>query len=326
MSTSEKSEKDLNEEVSKNNKENLKTEKTKEKLIDPLSLLSSDLLKEINNIDEKKENSEDNTQKESDENESDENDTNPAVINNSLNNDLLNFNVKPKQQSSSCLNNINLNLNLFNNDNPMFVKENMKRLNNNCCYNCPNRNNYNKDFNNNMNMNLNNFSDKLNFFNNSFTMNGKQGWICTSCKNFNYESKYLIILFNIIVRIKCNRCGKKNDNLFNQQNSYGTRGGNANINMMNHPMNEIGEGMNEIYHCPLMKAKIFLKGNNTQENDNRKPFNERPGDWICYNCQNLNFTFRTNCNRCHISKIQNQKLIHDLEMQKYLMNINNHHQ
>jgi len=317
MSTSEKSEKDLNEEVTKNNKENLKTEKTKEKLIDPLSLLSSDLLKEINNIDEKKENSEDNTQKESDENESDENETNPSVINNSLNNDLLNFNVKPKQQSSSCLNNINLNLNLFNNDNPMFVKENMKRLNNNCCYNCPNRNHYNKDFNNNMNMNLNNFSDKLNFFNNSFTMNGKQGWICTSCKNFNYESKYLIILFNIIVRIKCNRCGKKNDNLFNQQNSFG-RGGNA--NMMYHPMNEIGEGMNQIYHCPLMKAKIFLKGNNNQENDNRKTFNERPGDWICYNCQNLNFTFRTNCNRCHISKIQNQKLIHDLEMQRYMMN------
>ena len=102
--------------------------------------------------------------------------------------------------------------------------------------------------------------------------------------------------------------------------------------MMYHPMNEIGEGMNQIYHCPLMKAKIFLKGNNNQENDiqdicdNRKPLNERPGDWICYNCQNLNFTFRTNCNRCHISKIQNQKLIHDLEMQKYLMNINNHHQ
>ena len=40
-------------------------------------------------------------------------------------------------------------------------------------------------------------------------------------------------------------------------------------------MNEIGEGMNEIYHCPLMKAKIFLKGNNTQENDNRKPFKRK---------------------------------------------------
>ena len=94
-------------------------------------------------------------------------------------------------------------------------------------------------------------------------------------------------------------------------------------------MNKIGEGLNEIFHCPLMKAKIFLKGNNNQENDykdiynNRKQFTERPGDWICFNCQNLNFTFRTNCNRCHISKMQNQKLIQDFEMQRYMMNINN---
>ncbi len=34
--------------------------------------------------------------------------------------------------------------------------------------------------------------------------NVKPGWICSSCKNFNYESIYL---FNL-VRVKCNRCGK----------------------------------------------------------------------------------------------------------------------
>ena len=154
----------------KGKKENEKTEKSEEKLIDPLSLLSSDLLKEIN-----KENSDnddniqlDDTQKESDENESDNND----------------FKIKPKQQSSSCLNNINLNSNLFNN---------------NCFYNDQNRNNYYKNYNNNMNKNLNNFSDKLNFFNNSFSMNGKQGWICTSCKNFNYESKYSIFNYFIFM-------------------------------------------------------------------------------------------------------------------------------
>ena len=86
--------------------------------------------------------------------------------------------------------------------------------------------------------------------------------------------------------------------------------------------------MNEIYHCPLMKAKIFLKGNNTQENDiqdiynNRKPFNERLGDWICYNCQNLNFTFRTNCNRCHMPKSENQKLNQNFQINGYINNIN----
>lgn len=28
----------------------------------------------------------------------------------------------------------------------------------------------------------------------------------------------------------------------------------------------------------------------------------RPGDWICHNCNNVNFAFRSQCNRCHILK------------------------
>jgi hypothetical protein len=33
-----------------------------------------------------------------------------------------------------------------------------------------------------------------------------------------------------------------------------------------------------------------------------KGFKERDGDWTCYYCKNLNFTFRNECNRCHITK------------------------
>jgi hypothetical protein len=33
-----------------------------------------------------------------------------------------------------------------------------------------------------------------------------------------------------------------------------------------------------------------------------RPFGERTGDWICRNCRNLNFAFRTECNRCKLSK------------------------
>lgn len=48
-----------------------------------------------------------------------------------------------------------------------------------------------------MNQNIgninNSFTNNNTFYsgfpNNSFTMNGKNGWICPSCKNFNYESK-----------------------------------------------------------------------------------------------------------------------------------------
>ena len=35
---------------------------------------------------------------------------------------------------------------------------------------------------------------------------------------------------------------------------------------------------------------------------NHKPFVEREGDWICNNCKNLNFAFRTECNRCKLKK------------------------
>ena len=45
-------------------------------------------------------------------------------------------------------------------------------------------------------LNENTFINGFNFPNNSFTMNGKSGWICPYCKNFNYESNF-IYFFNI---------------------------------------------------------------------------------------------------------------------------------
>ena len=197
MSTdnSEKSENILNEEENKTNKE-------KEKLMDPLTLLSSDLLKEINNFEdkyfcEKKEIMKDNNQLNKTQKESKDINSNLNIPENNKgsknDNEFLNFKMSKnedkekynnykkegkkmsKQQSSLCLNNKSLYLNSYNNDNSMFMSN--KNQFNNCQY--QNMNNI---------MNLNN----LNFFNNSFTMDGKRGWICTHCKNFNYESKYLI--------------------------------------------------------------------------------------------------------------------------------------
>ncbi len=43
----------------------------------------------------------------------------------------------------------------------------------------------------------------------------------------------------------------------------------------------------------------------------KKPFIEREGDWICVKCKNLNFAFRNNCNRCGLTKSENQKLINN---------------
>jgi len=40
----------------------------------------------------------------------------------------------------------------------------------------------------------------------------------------------------------------------------------------------------------------------------KKPFIEREGDWVCLQCKNLNFSFRVSCNRCQISKEDNETL------------------
>jgi hypothetical protein len=45
-----------------------------------------------------------------------------------------------------------------------------------------------------------------------------------------------------------------------------------------------------------------------QTQKKKKPFEIREGDWTCFDCHNLNFSFRILCNRCGLSKdISEQK-------------------
>ena len=51
------------------------------------------------------------------------------------------------------------------------------------------------------------------------------------------------------------------------------------------------------------------KNNNNEDNNEdkkeekyKKPFEIREGDWTCEFCYNLNFAFRTRCNRCGLIK------------------------
>ena len=49
----------------------------------------------------------------------------------------------------------------------------------------------------------------------------------------------------------------------------------------------------------INKIQSYKKGNKRKF---LKGFKERDGDWTCFYCKNLNFTFRNICNRCHITK------------------------
>ena len=59
------------------------------------------------------------------------------------------------------------------------------------------------------------------------------------------------------------------------------------------------------------------------KNENcKKNFEEREGDWNCYFCKNLNFSFRKKCNKCGVIKNFSESL-HDKCMENILSIINN---
>jgi hypothetical protein len=123
------------------------------------------------------------------------------------------------------------------------------------------------------------------------------------------------IIYKYIVRIKCNRCGRGNSNLFIQQNSCL----NANNSIISPESIAKGDMPNNNSYLnrpnysfsPKHNNNLYYKDNkgNKKFNKCKKPFVERPGDWICSNCQNLNFAFRNNCNRCHLSRNESQNIL-----------------
>ena len=193
-------------EIDKMCKEN-KKEKEENENINPISLLSKDLLDKINSLEEidfddfgeKKGKASfythlDETQKESDDNEED----NDCTLD--IDKDIFGYEIFKKDENEksfynkdfskqqgrfsqpmSCLQQIaNFNLNQFDDS---FLYSTLGRFS----YNCPQYQNKKESINQIINSPYHN---QLNFFNNSFTMNGKSGWVCSHCKNFNYECKF----------------------------------------------------------------------------------------------------------------------------------------
>ena len=57
----------------------------------------------------------------------------------------------------------------------------------------------------------------------------------------------------------------------------------------------------------------------------KKNFEIREGDWNCFDCHNLNFSFRVKCNRCGLSKEMSDKKCEEykMNMMRSMMNNNN---
>jgi len=216
-------------------------------------------------------------------------------------------------------------INIYNQNNDNFNdKININNFNQNInymIYNLPNNNNnisqqINLGNNNNINMNYNNpniFNDqqmnidnnnnfgninyfninknifyKQNFINNTYLINNPNNGqymnnIFTQISNMNNVQKeekkldpkdYLLKMFGRVGWI-CKQC-----NNFN----FETR--------------------NKCNRCLAIKNPKTIEEINKKKDDkkNKKKVKERKTDWLCLNCQNLNYGFRKNCNRCQIQR------------------------
>ena len=89
--------------------------------------------------------------------------------------------------------------------------------------------------------------------------------------------------------------------------------------------------MNLLNHKNLLN---HITGNNKIQQQHmkekgKKPFEIREGDWTCFYCNNLNFAFRTKCNRCGLAKEDsikkyNMKMLQNMyNNQQNIINSNN---
>ena len=91
----------------------------------------------------------------------------------------------------------------------------------------------------------------------------------------------------------------ENDILFSSLHNYNNN--NQNINQEeeeNVKLNDCKDKNNSIFNEENCDIIIPIR----KKKKNKKNFEAREGDWTCYFCKNLNFSFRKKCNRCGVNK------------------------
>ena len=91
---------------------------------------------------------------------------------------------------------------------------------------------------------------------------------------------------------------------------------NKNLNDSNNNIDNI-KNVNNINNEENCEIRIPIRKKKKQ----KKNFEVREGDWTCYFCKNLNFSFRKKCNRCGVNKDYSESQ-HDKCMEHVLSIIN----
>ena len=208
-----------------------------------------------------------------------------------------------KKQNNININNISQKIN----EGGKHEKENIEKNNikNFSFYNNNISNNYNpninslNNINSNYNCNNNNINNNYLFYNNS---------IPQQIFNINYIN---LNNFNNDQRINSDNTNNKRKMTYNKESAILENYFNnlLNNNEIINQAQQNNQNSNPVYFC-YNREQNNLRGNfdiSNKKNMNtikfkKKPFDKRKGDWNCLKCNNLNFSFRTVCNRCKIPK------------------------
>ena len=248
-------------------------------------------------------------------------------------------NSEEEEDNISEENNINDNKKLYSNNNNIDKEEYNQLLPNSNYYQTyyenyipsNNTNIYNNNTNSNITQNI--ISINQNNYNNNIGINSQQNQIM----NFNIFNQFnLVNNINYINRPRFNSTNILNGNYIPPIFSNNITKTNNNNNINNNNNTEMFgrkgwvcsycnnfnyESRNKCNRCKLDKSPILNSkkknvgngiGNinkNIFEGKGQKQFSEREGDWICFNCKNVNFSFRIICNRCQLPKNESDKLL-----------------
>ena len=229
-------------------------------------------------------------------------------------------------------NNININININSNITPAINNQNYYNIGNNNQYNY--FENYNNIYHNLSNQNLINFTNQQNLFSPNFQIINNNTF--NSINNFNQGQNInnwminnQIIQINQNISNNINNNMNINNNINNNKNNikqkkkkskkkskpyddytlemFGRRGWICEeCNNFNY------ESRNKCNRCGIPKQpKKIIRNKINFENceiieNIIKP--EHKVDWCCFNCKNMNFSFRQICNRCQMQKIDSEKL------------------
>ncbi|CAI2367263.1 unnamed protein product [Moneuplotes crassus] len=112
------------------------------------------------------------------------------------------------------------------------------------------------------------------------------GWVCSFCQNYNFYG-----------RIKCNRYVDGKPQHIIRKETKRTKNDENNMNKMNKKRKNKPKKNNQ-------NKEVNPSGDQSLQGDSKSAQNSKSskGDWICFTCSNLNFSFRKICNRCQIPR------------------------